>query len=245
MGEKVITQPHRYFVNITSHVQWYREWGVDVHPVMVVRDPSFHFDGVTKSHCRNESAAYAQYEMGRDILSHSMQTVKPTIVSYEMLMTIQGEYLLKIYNQTNIQSSYIPVFKNGNLKHLSNETRPYIKEQLQTEDFGHVLQDRSKLINYRTPTASRVNQLSRQRQQGITRRAPPKNFTRKTSQKKSVALQNQEAMQLLLQLEQGQQAFDSEQNDGSALNNAAAAENAVALQKKLEKMQKQFPYTGP
>jgi hypothetical protein len=250
MGEKVMTSPHRYFVNITSHVQWYREWGVDVHPIMVVRDPSFHFYGVTNGHCRNESAAYAQYEMGRDILVHSMQAVKPTIVSYEMLMTIQGEYLIKIYNQTNIQSSYIPKFKNGNLKHLSNETRPYIKEQLQKEDFGHVLQDRSKLTNYRMTTAGGFNKQNRQRQKGSTRRAPPKGTggqaknvqRKKPSQQQSflgrnpLGLENSESMQLLLQQIQNQQATDSEQNDGS--DNTAAAENVAALQEKLQKMQK-------
>jgi hypothetical protein len=127
-----------------------------------------------------------------------------------MLMTIQGEYLLKIYNQTNIQSSYIPAFKNGNLKYLSNETQPYIKEQLQKDDFGHVLPDRSRHTNFRMNMAGRFNQISRQHQHGITRRAPPKG--------------------------QGQQAFDSEQNNGSVLNNTAAAEMA-ALRKKLEKMQ--------
>jgi hypothetical protein len=261
MGEKVMTPPHRYFVNITSHVQWYREWGVDVHPIMVVRDPSFHFYGVTNSHCKDESAAYAQYEMGRDILLHSMQTVKPTIVSYEMLMTIQGEYLLKIYNQTNIQSSYIPKFKDGNLKHLSNETRPYIKEELQKENFGHVLQDRSKLTHngYRMTTAGRFNALppimrpdglQKQRQKGTTRLAPRRGTNgvatkvqrNKLSQQQSSAgrnpleLQNSESMQLLLQQIQNQQATFSQQNDGS--DNTAAAENVAALQEKLQKMQK-------
>lgn len=70
------TFPHRVFVNITSHVRWYRQRGVIVYPIMVVRDPSFHFEGILRYHAPNSDAAFVQYHMGREIMLESLQ--KPT-----------------------------------------------------------------------------------------------------------------------------------------------------------------------
>jgi hypothetical protein len=119
-GDQVMTTPHRYFVNITSHVLWYRERGVEVHPIMVVRDPSLHFEGILipSGHCPNTTTAFQQYEMGREIMTHSIPAVNPTIVSYETLMTLKEDYLRKIYKKLNIETAYMPIFKNGNLKHI-------------------------------------------------------------------------------------------------------------------------------
>jgi hypothetical protein len=138
MGDKVMTYPSRYFVNISSHVEWYRELGVTVQPIMVVRDPSFHFEGIMKEHCPNSRAAFQQYEVGREIMLQSLTTASPIIVSYETLMTLQQAYLDELFDKLEIQTTYKPKFMNGNLKYGTDKTSPkHIMELLKGDDYGH------------------------------------------------------------------------------------------------------------
>lgn len=126
MGETVTSTPYRYFVNITSSVRWYRERGVKVYPIMVVRDPSFHFQGILKMHSQNSDAAYVQYQMGREIMLQSLTNgiVNPIIVSYETLMTLKMSYLKEFFEKVDIDyntngntNKFQPTFRNGNLKY--------------------------------------------------------------------------------------------------------------------------------
>jgi hypothetical protein len=137
MGDQVMTYPSRYFVNISSHVEWYRERGVTVQPIMVVRDPVFHFQGILNVHCKNYTAALQQYDMGREIMLQSLTTSSPIIVSYETLMTLQQPYLDELFDKLEINSTYKPKFKNGNLKYVANKTSPEpITELLMGVDKG-------------------------------------------------------------------------------------------------------------
>lgn len=137
MGDVRPSIPARFFVNISSHVNWYRDRGVLVHPIMVVRDPLLHFQGILENHCENDTVAYAQYEHGRTILVESLQRLQPTMVSYETLLTLQGAYIQQIYRQLKIHSDDSPMFKNGNIRHfyVQNSLRP-IEYALKNEDLG-------------------------------------------------------------------------------------------------------------
>lgn len=175
--QRMRSSPSRYFVNISTHVQWYRNLGVKVVPIMVVRDPSFHFHGILQArpgHCRNETAAWLQYETGREILLQSMSSihkgggagVDPIIVSYETLMTLQDDYLRTVlYPELNLtNATYLPRFRDGNLKHVSSSTTSstttatttatapnpthqqktkYIYQRLQKDGLGFVVKDYS------------------------------------------------------------------------------------------------------
>jgi hypothetical protein len=132
LGGQVIAPPLRYFVNITSHVQWYRNHGVVVKPILVVRDPSLHFEGILRQHCENVTAALDQYETGKAIIAQTLSDIDPLIVSYETLMTLHEAYLQShVYRKLGILSNYTPVFKNGNLKYSpkNNITSIMIEEE--------------------------------------------------------------------------------------------------------------------
>jgi hypothetical protein len=131
-GPTLVQSPPRYFVNITSHIEWHRAQGVDARAVVVVRDPALHFHGILHNHCENETAVYEQYKTGRALLKHAVQHVHPVVVSYETLMTLQGDYLIEIYKQLNISSSFIPSFKNGNVKYVPT-TPKSIQDKLQAD----------------------------------------------------------------------------------------------------------------
>ena len=64
--------PTRYFVNITSHIEWYESRGTSVTTLIVVRDTSIHFQGVLQTHCKNETAAYEQYQRGLSIIQDAI-----------------------------------------------------------------------------------------------------------------------------------------------------------------------------
>ena len=126
--------PRRYFVNITSHVQFYQERGVDVSVVIVVRDKSLHFRGIYDAHCLNRTAAEEQFQLGRTLILEALNNpkIRPYIklVSYETLMMLQRTYLLQLYQELGINSTYVPKFKDGNAKYIqtkiskNNETAP-------------------------------------------------------------------------------------------------------------------------
>lgn len=124
-GPAKVPSESRYFINVTSHVNFYRKRGVDVKTVIVVRDPALHFRGIHKSHCGNETAAYEQYKTGRAILEYAMDHLVPNsfmIFSYETLMTLRGTYMKELYKFLNIKSSYSPNIKNGNIPYIPKGT---------------------------------------------------------------------------------------------------------------------------
>ena len=44
-GPRQVPSESRYFINVTSHINFYRQRGVDTKAVLVVRDPALHFRG--------------------------------------------------------------------------------------------------------------------------------------------------------------------------------------------------------
>jgi hypothetical protein len=133
----------RYFVNVTSHVQWYRDRGVIAYPVLVVRDPSYRYQSVIQNHEPNRVNAIQQYTIGQHLIEQSICEFAPpahgdghddcdrqqqpslVIVSYESLMTIGSTYLTHmIYPQLGIYDNdndmYTPMLKNGNLKYTTS-----------------------------------------------------------------------------------------------------------------------------
>jgi len=125
MDDQVMTRPHRFFVNMTTHITWYRERGVLVYPIMVIRDPGLHFHGIADwktGHNRHEASAYLQYEMGRAIMTETMEKgLNPIIISYETMLTLQRPYLCQLYDTLGIDSDFLPTFKNGNTKYLQQD----------------------------------------------------------------------------------------------------------------------------
>ena len=117
-GRHLKARPSRVFVNITSHIAWYRSQGVDAKAVVVVRDTALHFHGILKVHCPNETAAYEQFKTGKRLLQEATRTVDPVLVSYETLLTLRGAYWRQVMQELNITSDFIPKFRNGNVKYV-------------------------------------------------------------------------------------------------------------------------------
>jgi Sulfotransferase family len=122
-GPHKVNSVERYFVNITSHMQFYQKRGIHATAVVVVRDPAMHFKGITKTHSRgNQTAAYEQYQTGRALIQEAMERlVDPdslVIVSYETLMTLRQVYVKQLYSALGIDSNYAPSIQNGNLAYV-------------------------------------------------------------------------------------------------------------------------------
>ena len=123
--------PLRFFVNITSHVEWYRSRGVDCTAIIMTRDYSTHLDG-KKKHMLwpifwNRVAA-AEDRYGKQLMVEAMNVLDGSVspggkaelvmVSYETLMFLRQDYLFKVYQQLGIDSAYIPTFRDGNAKYV-------------------------------------------------------------------------------------------------------------------------------
>jgi hypothetical protein len=123
--------PPRFFVNAASHVRWYRSRGTDATAVLLVRDHTVHMQG-KRGHAlgelrraRDEDArggaimGEAMRELSSSSCSSSSTSSRELVMaSYETLMSLKFPYLLYLYDQLGINSTYQPNFRDGNLKYV-------------------------------------------------------------------------------------------------------------------------------
>ncbi|KAL7551541.1 hypothetical protein ACHAWF_014722 [Thalassiosira exigua] len=124
--------PPRYFVNVTTHVEWYLSRGVDVTAVLVLRDRSVANKERLEGDCPNLEAvkaedrtaisimrdAYAKYgTFGSSLKDGEKERV--VAVSYEGLGQFRGAYLSDLCRRLGLPSSNLPAFEDGNAKHMA------------------------------------------------------------------------------------------------------------------------------
>lgn len=136
--------PRRFFLNITSHLEWYLDRGVDVTAVLSVRDKSISRAGKETMHCNNETISMLEEGKARSIMTSALSNygssgsrlgrlkesglvrdnsneARVIVVSYEALMSLQESYLLDTYKTLRINSTYVPDFKDGNAKYVQSK----------------------------------------------------------------------------------------------------------------------------
>jgi hypothetical protein len=124
--------PTRYFVNITSHIQWYRDRGVNATAVLVIRDKTIGSMARSLVHCFVPEFQRKEEEMGTRIMLEAMEhwayydidlLVPPPIVvvSYETLVHMGAPYLNSILRQLQlpaIHESLEWAFEDGNARYI-------------------------------------------------------------------------------------------------------------------------------
>jgi len=130
--------PRRFFVNVTAHIEWYLQRGVDITAVLSVRDKSVTLAGKVKNHCPDQAISRLEEERARTIMSNSLRNYgrpgrfkesgiphdnsnkeeRAVSVSYETLMAMGESYLFDIYRTLGINSTFVPDFKDGNEKYV-------------------------------------------------------------------------------------------------------------------------------
>jgi len=117
--------PRRFFLNISSHIAWYRKFGVDATAVILVRDENLHLHGKLAHHNKHMlNRAQEEDAIGKEIIRDAIERLERDseilLASYETLMSLQDIYLFDLYRKLRIQSSYIPEFKDGNSKYIKH-----------------------------------------------------------------------------------------------------------------------------
>jgi hypothetical protein len=122
--------PKRFSVNISSHIDWYLSRGVDVIAILSVRDRNIHMKG-KKIHCQNESLREKEEAVALQLMYEALNRYgkrgsngdkeRAIVVSYEGLMGMQEAYLFELYQQLGINSTYAPVFSDGNAKYVTKQ----------------------------------------------------------------------------------------------------------------------------
>lgn len=122
--------PKRFFVNISSHLDWYLQRDVDVTAVLSLRDLTISHGGKLKTHCKNDTISLQEEEKARSIMDESLRKYgsrrmqdnsneeRVMTVSYEALMSLRESYLFDIYKRLGINSTFIPEFIDGNRKYI-------------------------------------------------------------------------------------------------------------------------------
>jgi hypothetical protein len=122
-----VVYPSRFFINVTSHIQWYRERGVEATAVIMMRDSSISHISKLRSLCPQEKVAEQQNEHARQLMREAIDKLDPfseiVLVSYEGIISLRESYLFDIYQQLGINSTYTPSFKDGNAKYIVTPTK--------------------------------------------------------------------------------------------------------------------------
>ncbi|KAL7528539.1 hypothetical protein ACHAXR_002500, partial [Thalassiosira sp. AJA248-18] len=121
--------PKRFFVNITSHIEWYLSRGVEVTALLSMRDRSISTKSKLTGHCHVPGSAKEEDKLALSLMKESLQkyghhhhTGRPhaIAVSYEGLMQFKGVYLFDLYKKLGIDSTYLPKFDDGNEKYVKD-----------------------------------------------------------------------------------------------------------------------------
>jgi len=132
----------RVLVNVTSHIRYYQSLGVEVYPVLVVRDKTLHFHGILQQHVGTASAALQEYDQARAMILETMRvyrndpsiTPRLYVISYETLMTLQNPYLQRLYDAIGVMDTgYQPKYRNGNVK-IVKSSPPFLQQRLFYDD---------------------------------------------------------------------------------------------------------------
>jgi hypothetical protein len=121
--EDFVVYPTQFFVNVTSHIEWYKERGVEATAVLMMRDALISQISKTQSYCPLKVSAKQQNEHAQQLMMEGIDKLDPltevVLVSSEGIMLLGGSYLLDIYRQLEINySTYNPGFKDGNAKYV-------------------------------------------------------------------------------------------------------------------------------
>ncbi|KAL7531933.1 hypothetical protein ACHAXR_004312 [Thalassiosira sp. AJA248-18] len=139
--------PNRFFVNITSHIEWYISRGVDITVVLLMRDHSIYMKEKLKDDCPIAEVAEKEDELALEIkkeayekygrhgsLLKSGDKERVIAVSYEGLLEMKETYLFDLYQQLGINSTYAPTFIDGNAIYVAN---PVAKAALKKTSLRH------------------------------------------------------------------------------------------------------------
>ena len=101
--------PNRFFLNITSHFDWYDKRGIPSTAVIVTRDPTVTQASAAKAHCHNLSVHTSEFGFGNDLIGEFLRiqsnpdtAIKSTnvvIVSYESMISLGISYLRYVLKQ--------------------------------------------------------------------------------------------------------------------------------------------------
>lgn len=145
--KKTHVYPRRFFVNITSHILWYRQHGVQATAVVMMRDVEIGRIARSFEHCPHPAYAQEEAAVGLHILRDAVETLSPLddafginnaamphvlVVSYETLMHLQAPYLngiLKRLTLPTVAEEHIESLRNGNMRYIQPREKVKVVEE--------------------------------------------------------------------------------------------------------------------
>ena len=120
-----VRSPDRFFLNISSHIQWYLDHGVEATAVILDRDQTIQKTSKSMKHCSDAGMAEMENSVGERIILEAIdkldqQSEKPNLImaSYEMIVHLGNPYVLSIYKKLGIQSDIVEPIRDGNERYV-------------------------------------------------------------------------------------------------------------------------------
>mmetsp|Transcript_4179 Transcript_4179/g.8919 ORF Transcript_4179/g.8919 Transcript_4179/m.8919 type:complete len:300 (-) Transcript_4179:316-1215(-) len=107
--------PSRFYVDITSHVEWYRNQGIDMTAVIVVEDESEsdYLEGRSYHQTGEGGDMYGEHLL-IDAINALDNSVSPNgyselvMVRLDLFKSRRTEYLMELYDHLGVASTYVP-----------------------------------------------------------------------------------------------------------------------------------------
>ena len=119
--------PKRFSVNITSHIEWYLSRGVEITAILSARDRTISTKSKLQDHCKL-NIGVEEDNVALELMTEAIERYgkrasdgdreRALVVSYEGLMGIGRSHLFDLYEKLGINSTYVPVFADGNNKYV-------------------------------------------------------------------------------------------------------------------------------
>ena len=126
--------PKRFSVNITSHIEWYLSRGIEVTAILSARDRTISTKSKLQDHCKL-NIGVEEDNVALGLMTEALERYgksasdgdreRALVVSYEGLMGMGKSHLFDLYKKLGINSTYVPVFADGNNKYVV----PYTKKK--------------------------------------------------------------------------------------------------------------------
>jgi hypothetical protein len=149
--------PKRYFVNISSHIQWYRDRGVEASAILVVRDATIGSMARSLAHCLKAEYREEEEQVGLQLMYEALQQLSSSndednaflspplvVLSYETLMNLGIPYFEHILER--LQLPRVRNDDDGLGKTLHNGNLPYIRsyQDVKVNKFLSTLNDTAR-----------------------------------------------------------------------------------------------------
>lgn len=111
-------RPKKFADDIEEQINSYKEKYKNINIIFTTRDKNISMASKMRRFGDNKSEAENDFRLSKDFFSKLASDPKVFIWNYEAMVLIGDAYFMRMYNHFGIQSSFVPIVKDGNKHYI-------------------------------------------------------------------------------------------------------------------------------